>query len=144
MLASGEKVFCLDLETPVAQAAEIFLEIWLARPVTSMIMVPESRNAAFLGALRPRIAKLAAAENASAEELAAAIHRIADAGATLVTGGHDLQPALVTNLKLNHRLLASLGHAVPLVMVGTLEENVASHELLRDFCRTIPANREAK
>lgn len=144
MLASGEKVFCLNPETPVAQAAEAFLEAWLARPVISMILVPESQHATFLAALRPRIAKLPAAENSSKQELAAAIHCISDAGATLVTGGHDLQPALVTNLKLNHRLLVSLGQAVPLVMVGTHEENVASQELLRDFCRNIPANREEK
>ena len=144
LLASGEKVFYLDPEMPVAEAADAFMELWLERPVTFMILVPESHNAAFLAALRPRIAKLPASESSSKEELSASIHRIADAGATLVAGGQDLQPALVTNLKLNRRLLASLGHAVPLVMVGTQEENAANQDLLRDFCRIIPANRGAK
>ncbi|MDA1114191.1 MAG: hypothetical protein O3A95_07830 [Planctomycetota bacterium] len=142
--ASGEKVFYLDPETPVAEAAEAFLDAWLARPVISMILVPESQHAAFLAALRPRIAKLPAAENSFKQELAAAIQCISDAGATLIVGGQDLRPALATNLILNHRLLASLGQAVPLVMVGTHEENVASQELLRDFCCNLLGNREEK
>lgn len=139
MQASGEKVFCLAAEAPVAQAAEALMETWLARPVISLVLVPEVRNTAFLSALRSRISKLPLQEECSLGELASAVHRIADAGASLIVGGEDGHPALVANLKLNRQMLASLGRAAPMLMVGTLEENAADEDLFLDFCRTIPA-----
>ncbi|MHC4824209.1 MAG: hypothetical protein ACYTEP_09345 [Planctomycetota bacterium] len=138
--ASGQKVWLLEPDAPVAQAAEAVVKGWKEQCCVSLILVPEARLSAFLEVLRPRILKLPAAEQAKSTALVDAVRQLTDTGACLVAGGEEGQPALVCNLILNRSLLASLGNAAPLLLVATLEENAADLDSLRDYLRPIPAS----
>lgn len=134
---SGEVVYLVPDETPVATAAERFLKEWEPQRRTALILVPEARQAAFLTALRPRVHKLLPDPEVEASAFADLVRQIADCGACLLCGGHDLRPALASNLLLNRSLLTQIGTPVPLVMVATLEENTAEMESLRAFLREL-------
>lgn len=135
--ASGEVVYLLPADMPVATAAERFMKLWEPRRKTAVILVPEARQAAFLTALRPRVHKLLSDSSIDGETFADFIRQIADGGACLLCGGHDLRPALASNLLLNRSLLSRIGAPLPMVMVGTLEENTAEMESLSAFLREL-------
>lgn len=138
--ASGQKVWSLEATTPVAQAAEVVVNHWKEESRLSLVLVPETRLSGFLEALRPRILKMTTPRDGAHQPLATAVQRLTDTGACLLAGGEEGKPALVCNLILNRRLLASLGAPVPLLLVATLEENAADLESLQDYLRPIPAS----
>lgn len=135
--ASGEVVYLLPTDMPVATAAERFMYLWQERRVAAVILVPEARQAAFLTALRPRVHKLLADPEVDADGFSDLIRQVADGGACLLCGGHDRRPALASNLLLNRALIERIGAALPIVMVGTLEENTAEMESLSAFLREL-------
>lgn len=135
--ASGELVYLLPADMPVATAAERFMKLWEARRVAAVILLPEARQAAFLAALRPRVHKLLSDPAIDNDLFADLIRQVTDGGACLLCGGHDQRPALASNLLLNRPLIARIGAPVPLVMIGTLEENTAEMESLSAFLREL-------
>jgi len=134
---TGEVVYLLPEDLPVATAAERFLSEWSEERKTALILVPEGRQAAFLTALRPRLVKTISQAEVSGEDFADLIRQVTDRGASLICGGQDLRPALATNLLLNRGLIGRIGAPLPMVLVATLEENTAEMESLRAFLREL-------
>ncbi len=128
----------LSPAAPVAQAAEWLVQAWLAAPKVRLVLVDEARQSAFLDALRARVCKLEPLSECSSDDLADAILQVVDTGACLIAGGHGKQPALATNLRVHPTLLRLVGQPLPLLMVGTMEENAAELPPLRPFFRSFP------
>ena len=110
------RLLALDPAAPAAQLAEALFGWWSrawseGAPVVAL--VAEERQAGLLDALRRRFQ---AAEPAAAEV------------ACLIAGGEG-RPALLANLDLGPGLLEWLDRPLPLLAVGTREENPASGEL---------------
>ena len=116
----------LDSTAPTAQLAERLYAYWKEHwpaglPV--MALIPETRHAAFLEALRKRMEKADPIESLSAGELRSAIRVLTDRGACLVFGGQDSRPALLNHLSLSPILNQALGAPLPILILGTVEEN---------------------
>lgn len=116
----------LDSTAPTAQLAERLYAYWKAHwraglPVLALIT--ETRQAAFLEALRKRMEKADSIESLPAEELRGAIRILTDRGACLVLGGQDSRPALLNHLSLSPVLNQALSAPLPILILGTVEEN---------------------
>lgn len=116
----------LDSAAPTAQLAERLYAYWKEHWRTGLpvlALIPEIRQAAFLEALRKRMEKADPIESLSAEELRSAIRILTDRGACLVFGGQDSRPALLNHLSLSSVLKQALNAPLPILILGTVEEN---------------------
>lgn len=120
----------LDPTAPTAQLAERLYahweERWQSQP-PMLALIPEARQAAFLEALRRRVEK-AEPVAVLAEDLRSAIRQLTDRGACLIMGGQESRPALLNNLSLSSALLSALTAPLPILALGTLEENPLDRE----------------
>jgi len=122
---SPRELLLLDAAAPAAQLAEgLFLhwqQHWSGH-LPLLALVEEQRQAALLEALCRRFrASAPCATDHTA--LRTAIRSLSDRGACLIAGGGEGEAALLTNLHLGAPLLAALQTPLPLLAVGTMEEN---------------------
>lgn len=125
------RLLALDPAAPAAQLAEALFGWWSrawseGAPVVAL--VAEECQAGLLDALRRRFQAAEPAAAKVAAELREGIRLLTDRGACLIAGGEG-RPALLANLDLGPGLLARLDRPLPLLAVGTREENPASGEL---------------
>lgn len=116
----------MDSTAPSAQLAERLYGYWKEHwrgGLPLLALIPENRQAAFLDALRKRMEKAEPIEDHSAKTLRSAIRALTDRGACLVFGGQDSQPALLNHLSLSLALIQALSQPLPILVLGTVEEN---------------------